>query len=33
MIIEVEHVIEFVIKLLSQFGNKLECLKIDASGK
>ena len=33
LIIEVEYVIEFIIKLLSENGHKLECLSIDDSGK
>ncbi|XP_065890245.1 unconventional myosin-Ic-like [Dysidea avara] len=32
LLIEVEHVIEFLIKLLSEHSNKLECLSIDSSG-
>jgi len=33
LLIEVDHVIEFIIKLLSENGHKLECLNIETSGK
>lgn len=33
LLIEVEHVVEFIIKLLSENGHKLECLNIETTGK